>query len=234
MPQIWRSLLILSVLMGTPAIGLMISPVSVEAQSLWRRFTAQRAGFSVVMPGTPKERKERGLTAFEVTRDEESVRYAAGFLDLPVAPGSDRRLQNEVYEGIRKGAAKEAVKLLSYRTIVLRGVPGREMTFELPNNLVARWRVYLVNRRAYFASVTTTPENLNRGLATSIDVFFSSFQILNRPSPPKPKPTPTPTPSPKPSPKPIPTPPPSPSPTPTPSPSPTPSPMPTSTPSPSK
>jgi hypothetical protein len=193
-----------------------------------------------MMPGTPKERKEGDSTLFEVTRDQESIRYSVGFLDLLVAPENDRQLQNEVYEGFRRGAEAGKVRLKSYRSIDLNGFPGREMNFSLPNNLVARWRVYLVNKRAYFVSVTTTPDNLQRGLSKSVTVFFNSFQVSARAIPPTPIPrlTPVPTPSSSPTPAPIPNPLPAPmpgplpipTPTPTPSPLPTPNPLPTSKP----
>ncbi|GAP99366.1 hypothetical protein [Leptolyngbya sp. NIES-2104] len=173
----WQVVLGLAILLGSPVVQLK----SVTAQeSLWRRFTSQRGGFSVVMPGTPKERKEGNLTLFEVIRDDESVRYSVGYLDLPVAPGNDRKLQNEVYEGVRRGAEKDQAELLSFRTIRLGNFPGREMNFKLPDEMGAKWRVYLVNRRAYFVSVTTTQENQERGLATSIDVFLNSFRLVGK------------------------------------------------------
>ncbi len=157
----------------------IISPAMAQ-DSIWKRFTSSRGRFSVVMPGTPKERKENGLSIFEVVRDEESVRYAVGFLDLPVAPGKNAKLQNEVYEGVRRGAETGKGDLISYRTIALKGYPGREMNFKLPDNVVARWRVYLVNKRAYFVNVTTTQDNQETGLATSIDVFLNSFRLLGK------------------------------------------------------
>lgn len=173
----WQVVLGVAILFGSPVVQLQ--PVTAQ-ESLWRRFTSQRGGFSVVMPGTPKERKDGNLTLFEVIRDDEQVRYAVGYLDLPVAPGNDRRLQNEVYEGVRRGAEKDQARLTSFRTIRLGNFPGREMNFNLPDNMIARWRVYLVNRRAYFVNVTTTKENQERGLATSINVFLNSFRLVGK------------------------------------------------------
>ncbi|MBW4440222.1 MAG: hypothetical protein KME10_03080 [Plectolyngbya sp. WJT66-NPBG17] len=175
--RIWQVVLGVAVLLGSPVVELKSATAQ---ESIWKRFTSQRGGFSIVMPGTPKERKESGLTLFDLMRDDESVRYSVGYLDLPVAPGTDKKLQNEVYEGVRKGAAKDQGELLSFRTIQLNGSPGREMNFKLPDDMVAKWRVYLVNRRAYFVNVTTTQENQKRGLATSIDVFLNSFRLVGK------------------------------------------------------
>ncbi|BAU10518.1 hypothetical protein LEP3755_10020 [Leptolyngbya sp. NIES-3755] len=174
----WQVVLGLAILLGSPVVQLN----SVTAQeSLWKRFTSQRGRFSIVMPGTPKERKEGNLTLFELLRDDERVRYSVSYLDLPVTPGNDKKLQNEVFEGVRRGAAKDQAELISFRTIQLGSFPGREMNFKLPDDMVARWRVYLVNRRAYFVSVTTTKDNQERGLATSINVFLSSFRLVGKP-----------------------------------------------------
>jgi hypothetical protein len=174
----WHVGLGLAILLGSPVVELR--SVSAE-ESIWNRFTSKSSGFSVVMPGTPTERKQGGLTQFELIRDEESVRYAVGVLNLPVAPRENKKLQNEVYEGIRKGAANGQAELLSFRTIKLGEFPGREMNFKLPDDMVAKWRVYLVDRRAYFINVTTTEENQQRGLATSIDVFLNSFRLIRTP-----------------------------------------------------
>lgn len=179
--RVWQVVLGVAIVLGSPTIALRSTTAQ---ESLWKRFTSKQAGFSVVMPGTPTERKENGLRQFEVIRDDESVRYAVGILELPVAPGNNRKLQNEVYEGIRKGAANGQADLLSFRTIQLNGFPGREMNFKLPDEMVAKWRVYLVDRRAYFINVTTTEENQASGLATSIDVFLNSFRLI-RTSPKK-------------------------------------------------
>ncbi|MBD1842194.1 hypothetical protein H6F89_01970 [Cyanobacteria bacterium FACHB-63] len=173
----WQLVLGVAILIGSPVVELRSA---VAQESLWKRFTSQRGGFSVVMPGTPKERKENGLTLFELIRDDESVRYSVGYLDLPVAPGTDKRLQNEVYEGVRKGAAKDQGELVSFRTIQLNRFPGREMNFKLPDEMVAKWRIYLVNRRAYFVNVTTTKDNQEQGLSTSINVFLNSFRLVGR------------------------------------------------------
>ncbi len=175
--RIWQVVLGLAILLGSPAVEWQ----NVTAQeSIWKRFTSKRGGFSIVIPGTPTERKEGELTLFELIREDESVRYSVGFLDLPVAPGSDKKLQNEVYDGVEKGAAKDQGDLQSFRTIQLSGFPGREMNFKLPDEMVAKWRVYIVNKRAYFVNVTTTQQNQEQGLATSIDVFLSSFRLVGK------------------------------------------------------
>lgn len=149
-------------------------------ESLWKRYTSQRWGFSAVMPGTPQERKREGMTIFEVVRDEEAVRYFVGVIDLPAAFGNDKRQQKEFFEGVSESAEKGGGKLISYRSIAISGFPGREMNFTLPNNLVSKWRVYLVNKRAYLVTVTTTQQNLEQDLATSSDVFLSSFRVVRK------------------------------------------------------
>lgn len=172
-----RWFLLLALTVSVPVISL--PPIPVEAQaSLWKRFTSAKSGFSAVMPGTPKQRKEKNLTVYEVTRDEEKMRYSVGVIDLAIAPGDDPKLTNEVFEGIRKGAEKQDGKLLSFKTIKLAGqYPGREMNFTLPDEFRARWRVYVVGKRAYFLSVTTTQENLETKLAGSTAVFLNSLRV---------------------------------------------------------
>ena len=175
--RIWQAVLGVAIILGTPVVELQNATAQ---ESIWKRFTSKRGGFSIVIPGTPTERKAGGLTLFELIRDDESVRYSVGFLDLPVAPGKDKKLQNEVYDGVQKGAAKDQGELLSSRTIQLNEFSGREMNFKLPDGMVAKWRVYIMNKRAYFVNVTTTQQNQEQGLATSIDVFLNSFRLVRR------------------------------------------------------
>lgn len=220
-----RFVLIAALLISAPTIAWVTALPPVAAQSLWKRFAFPKAGFSVVIPGTPTERREKGLSIFEVVRDEERIRYAVSYIDLAVAPGNNSKLLNEVYEGVRKGAEQDKGDLISYRTIKLNGFPGREMDFLLPDNYVARWRVYVVNKRAYFLSATTTRKNLQTDLATSVAVFLNSFRVNAKPAPapiPKQSVPILPSPSPQPSPTPIPTVAPSPQDSPTPSGTPTP------------
>ncbi|MBW4537757.1 MAG: hypothetical protein KME43_01285 [Myxacorys chilensis ATA2-1-KO14] len=211
-----RFVLIAALLVSVPAIAwVSVSPVA--AQSTWKRVLFQKEGFSVIVPEMPKIRKEKGLSLYEVVRDKEQMRYAVGYLDLAIAPGNDSKLINEVYEGVKKGAEKDKGDLVAYRTIERNGFPGREMTFFLPDGFAARWRVYIVNKRAYFLSATTTRKNLQTDLAGSVAVFLDSFRLnAKRPAPqqlprqsvpilPSPSPTPSPTVTPLPSPTPSPT-----------------------------
>jgi hypothetical protein len=204
----------------TMSVPLVVLSSTVLAQSsIWKKFTSEAGGFSVVMPGIPRERKEQTLALYEVTRDEERVRYAVGYLELAIAPETDPKLIKEVFDGIQKGVENQQGKLLSFKTLKLSGrFPGREMNFSLPGDFRARWRVYIVGNRTYFLNATTTQENMRSRLATSVEVFLKSFQVKvpKIQETPKPSPSATPTPSPSVAPSPM-------SPSPTPSPSPQPS-----------
>jgi hypothetical protein len=155
----------------------LIAPVLAQ-ESIWKWFTAPQLGFSVVMPGKPTETKGKNLTLYEVTRDAERVRYAVGVIELAIAPGNDAQLLNQIYDGIRSGVEKEDGTLVSSRPIRLAAqYPGQEMNFILPDHLQARWRIYVVGKRAYFMSVTTTPDNMNLRLAKSVAVFLNSLKV---------------------------------------------------------
>ena len=223
-----RFVLVAALLTSVPTIvGISDSPSS-AAQSVWKRVLFQKEGFSVIVPEMPKARQEKGLALYEIVRNKEQIRYAVGYIDLAVAPGTNPKLINEVYEGVQKGAEKDQGDLVSYRSISLNGFPGREMSFLLPDGFAARWRVYVVNKRAYFLSATTTRKNLQTDLAKSVAVFLDSFRLNAKRSAPQQLPRQSvpilPSPSLTPSPRVTPSPSPTPSPTVTPSPSPTPSP----------
>ncbi len=163
------------------AVGLplVVGVSAVQAQgSIWKKFSPEQGAFSVVMPGIPKAQKSKDLALYELTREAEKVRYAVGYIELAIAPGEDERLTREVFDGIQSGVENQKGTLLSFRSVKLAGqYPGREMTFLLPDDFRAKWRVYIVGKRTYFLNATTTQANLSSGLAKSVEVFLSSFQV---------------------------------------------------------
>ena len=158
--------------------------VSQGAQPEWRVFSSRAGGFSVLMPGTPKEETEvkevpvvgTGETHLFVLASESGV-YVAAYLDVP---GLARQTQafcddfgkgflKSIGEATAKGAGGKVVK----ETDISFGKdPGKEILIELPAGL-ATARAYFIKRRGYQLIAAPTsgrdPGNVKK--------FLDSFKV---------------------------------------------------------
>jgi len=159
--------------------------VSQTAQSEWRVFSSRAGGFSVLMPGTPKEETEvkelpeigRGETHLFVLAGESGV-YVAAYLDLPglarqtqaFCDGFGKGFLKSIGEATAKGAGGKVVKDTD---ISFGKDPGKEILIEVPAGL-ATARAYFIKRRGYQLIAAPTagsdPGNVKK--------FLDSFTLI--------------------------------------------------------
>lgn len=176
---------------GYPTIKVVqANPPLQIAQSIWKQFSSSEGGFRLLMPGTPTQENKSVNTQvgaltihmFIVPRQKEAI-YAVAYADLPSnispTPSEINQLLTDVAYGISDGAGG---RLLSQQAISLGNFPGKEIRLQLAEGMIARGRIYLVNKRLYQVLVATNQE---RNLTKSIEGFLNSFQLLNN-SPPSP------------------------------------------------
>lgn len=155
------------------------------ARSIWNPFSSNQGLFTVLMPGKPTQANTKVNTSLGtipvnmvyVNRNQEAI-YLVAYSDLPpnVSIKNSREMNQiltEIVSGFSEGAR---AKLLSQRTIKLKNSPGKEIRVQLDKGLMARARLYLVNKRLYQVVVATNKE---KDLAKSIQGFLNSFQVRN-------------------------------------------------------
>jgi hypothetical protein len=128
----------------------------------WAEFIPDSGGFSVSMPGTPKETHETwGIVSLTMTMRAFKTKAAGGSEECTVAYydfsepvrqllGSEQELLDTMCEGL--GTGKRERKLIAVDSIKLANHPGRELVCERPGigaTAFARIRLYLVGRRLY-------------------------------------------------------------------------------------
>jgi hypothetical protein len=153
------------------------------AQSIWKPFSSQEGGFRVLLPGTPSQNKDNVNTQvgsipvnlFFVDRPE--AFYGVAYADFP---GNTPINSNELNQALPQLASKYidnmGGKVVSQKTVSLGNISGKEIRVRFPQGVIARWRVYAVNKRLYEVVVVTDKES---SLTKSIEGFFKSFQLLN-------------------------------------------------------
>lgn len=173
------------VLWGLLLSGLIAGPCAVRSHAAdWKKFTSEKGDFSIMLPGTPTEQTGTSNTKgdthiFDLNKGV--VDYSIIYIDFDESVtwmSPDQVLNGFVNAGI-KGDKKN--KVLGERHITLGEYPGRAVTYQTPDGVVAKARVYLVKQRLYQETVVATAKDIN---AKETDDFLGSLQFLGKYQPP--------------------------------------------------
>ena len=166
----------------TLALPLLLGAAQDELPANWKVAAPKDAGFSAKMPGTPTEKKQQVKTAtgqLSVTLYIAEGRNESLFVvsytdyseaDLKKAP-VDKRLDQA-----RDGAVeKSGGKLRGEKKIELDGQPGREIVIENNGEVIAKMRIYLVQRRLYQVMVLGNEPTFK---SKDVGTFLDSFRVI--------------------------------------------------------
>ena len=171
-------------LTGYPAAQSSAATQPVQARrSTWKQFTSTKGGFSVLMPGTPKQLRLTqqspigaiDVYGFVVEQNQKTVGYVVMYADFPVNLAQTVN-PKQIFNGGRDRVLNMMQgKLLSQRDVRLQGYPGKEFTYEAKGSIV-KHRLYLVNRRLY-QIIAGTNKNQQQSLSRSTTGFLNSFKL---------------------------------------------------------
>ena len=155
----------------------LVVPVLVAGcgESAWREFTSPEGGFSVRLPGKPREiTKTQDAGSGRITLHSHGVdardgTYAVSYADL--SPGTPIN-----YDLMRKGLLQRVKGQLVSETDVARGeIAGRQFEVQTENPKgFAVVQVYRVGDRAY--ELLAVGPNV-RASSEGAQKFFNSFQV---------------------------------------------------------
>jgi len=160
------------------------------AQSIWKRFSDPTGNFSILMPGTPQEKKQTfnnkngtiQVHTFTVERQQEEVKYTVSYTEYPEEYINLLTQNNLVEKALETGknAAIQKSKgtLVSETKMNLGNYIGKEISYTKPGDKIVKLRIYLVDKRLYQILVETTKKR-EKFLSKSIGGFLSSFNLLN-------------------------------------------------------
>jgi hypothetical protein len=180
-----RSLLASLLVCGYPSIVSVQAKQPVQlAQLQWKEFSSKEGSFTVLMPGTPMQKKTSmggevlsiDGHIFKVALENDSVSYTVCYADFPseVAQLPTELLLSSVTSAL---SSQKDLKVLSEQDIRLGSYPGKEFRLENPGKAIVRHRVYWVKQRVYQVAVET-PVDRVQALSSDVDRFFNSFQVL--------------------------------------------------------
>jgi hypothetical protein len=167
----------------------------------WRDFSPPGGGFTISMPGEPKEQSEvvppnMMLRLYVV--EKRSWEFGVGYLTLPPVAlvGVPR---GEIIREFRKGILEEfrRAKILREESISLDGIPGEEFEVEVPRQGRGIIRLYIAGSRLYMLAVSAK-RSFSKDSANA-KKFLDSFKFQlsapvqekpEKPEKPRPKPKP--------------------------------------------
>ncbi len=158
------------------------------AQTEWREFSSRQGGFSVLMPGTPKEETEvkdfpvvgKGVAHLFILGNESGI-YVASYLDVPslaqqtqsFCDSFGKGFLRTIGEGTAKGGGGKVVKETD---ILFEKDPGKEILIQFPSGLGTA-RAYFIKRRGYQLIAIPPASGSNSG---NVKKFLDSFKISAR------------------------------------------------------
>lgn len=146
----------------------------------WQEFSTQAGGFSVSLPGKPKQETEAIQQSGAGTLNNFFVElqygaYGVSYADFPNIPSQlDAKQVDDLLNSVRDGVVGKN-KLLKERNITLNGYIGREIEFGSAG-LNYKIRIYLVKQRLYQQIAVLASPKLVANSDT--DRFFNSFKLL--------------------------------------------------------
>lgn len=159
---------------------------SVYGLENWKEFTSVEGGFSVLLPGVPKEVVREIDSPFGKAQGHYFnlfmfADFGFSYTNLPLNienPEAAKKLLDYTRDGM---LARFKGKLLEEKDIKLDGHPGRFFKIELASGDLARHKVFIVGNRAYqvifiskFRDVPPAVLNFHESAATN---FLSSFKL---------------------------------------------------------
>jgi hypothetical protein len=159
------------------------------AQSAWKTYNDRTGGYSISMPGQPKDHQERQYTTpsgdvlsyydktvFVENQQGIKVLYIVTYADLPIAYRKDSKVAQKALAGLncQNSSFGDATQLVSQQSFRLSGYPGREIKCQGEEVGIAKIRAFLVDNRLYLLLGATNHEP---GAAKSIEGFMKSFKL---------------------------------------------------------
>lgn len=175
----------LSAIAVPATLQLTTAPAQAQAaRSGWRTFNGP--GFSVQMPGTPKQRKEtitvrkQRIPTNQYFLEKGNMVYVVVALTMPVSVGRNSNVGREALEQSRQDVGEMIRnglqgRIVAEQSFTLNGYPGKEFVFETATGS-GKLRAFVVNNRTYTLAAIGQG-NFDEKL---VDGFLRSFKLTGK------------------------------------------------------
>jgi hypothetical protein len=171
-------------MMGRLCLGLSLplllgAAAQQELPEGWQTVTSKEGKFKAAMPGKTSEKKQQVKTAtgqlnvtLVIADGRKDSNFVVSFTDYPEADLKKGAVKKRLDQA-RDGAVSSAGgKIKEERDVKLKTHAGRHLVIEKDGDVIARMRLFLVDRRLYQVMV------LGDAPAKDVETFLSSFELI--------------------------------------------------------
>jgi hypothetical protein len=168
-------------MMGRICLGLL--PLLVGAvQDLpegWQSYSSKDGKFKVALPGKPMEKKQTVKTAKDpiyvhmvLADGRNDSNFVVSYTDYPEADQKKSVIKKRLDQARDGAVSSSGGAVKEERGITLKTHPGRHIVIEKDGDIIARMRLFVVNRRLYQVMA------LGAAPAKDVELFLSSFELI--------------------------------------------------------
>ncbi len=149
----------------------------------WQEFAPKARGFSILFPGTPSEETTSYPTAFGVVDtawfklepEGQKLSYGVRYDSYPPRVLALGNVSQLIFARSRTLAHEIQGKTIDEEDVFLDDHIGKQLTYELPDEKLGIYRIFLIDKHMYQLSVEAAPEDAS---AREISMFLDSFKLL--------------------------------------------------------
>lgn len=155
----------------------------------WKEFKSQEGGFSVIMPGIPKEMTQTGETSLgkvviHAFRLDTFAFYQVSYFDFPKIIDDPVTSKNVIDKGRDGMVLRSHGKLISEAETTLDGHPSRLMLVELEGGFSLKMKAFVSGKRLYMVGIGLPPDQdapleIKRFHEHVSAKFLDSFKIMS-------------------------------------------------------
>ena len=164
-------------------LPLLLGTMQDELPAGWIRYAVPEGRYSVAMPTKPTESKKKITTAtvqldavVAVAEGRLDSYFVVSYCDYPAKELKADSIDKRLDQGARAAVENARGKLRSEKPIKLDGHPGREIVIEKDGEVIAKMRIYLVDRRLYQVMVLGSGP-IFAAKEKDVGIFLDSFRL---------------------------------------------------------
>ena len=164
-------------------LPLLLGAAQEELPAGWVKHAPANGRYSAMMPTKPTETKKKITTAtaqldavVAVAEGRLESYFVVSYTDYPLKELKADSIDKRLDQGAKAAAENARGKIRSEKPIKLDGHPGREVVIEKDGEVIAKMRLYLVERRLYQVMVLGSA-TIFAAKEKDVGVFLDSFRL---------------------------------------------------------
>ena len=167
----------------TLTLPILLSASQEELPAGWVKYALPEGRYSVAMPATPTKSVKKITTAtaqldavVAVAEGRLDSFFVVSYCDYPARELKADSIDKRLDQGAKAAVENARGKLRSEKPIKLDGHPGREIVIEKDGEVIAKMRIYLVDRRLYQVMVLGSGP-IFAVKEKDVGIFLDSFRL---------------------------------------------------------